>query len=156
MKISFLQIGKTTESYIEKGYQIFEKRIKKYLLFDTITIKNIKASKYTNIEEYKKYEGRLVLSMLESTDTLVLLDERGVQLSSHEFAKFIENHIIKGTKHLVFISGGAYGFSDEIYNRCKERISLSKMTFSHQMVRLFFIEQLYRALTIIKNEPYHH
>jgi len=155
MKITLLFVGKTSFDYLEKGIAEYEKRIKRYLDFEIKVIKDLKPGKNMPANIVKIKEGELILKQIKSTDFLVLLDEKGKQYTSREFAGFIENKIVTGVKHLIFIVGGAYGFSEDVYKRANEKLSLSKMTFSHQPIRLLFAEQLYRAFTIIKREPYH-
>jgi len=156
MKISLLVIGKTDEDYLQKGVGIFMKRIPHYILFEMKIIPDLKNSKSLSEEQQKEKEGELILQQILSSDELFLLDEQGLELSSGDFARFLEKKMGSGIKRLVFVIGGPYGFSIPVYSRSNGKISLSKMTFSHQMVRLIFAEQLYRAFTILKGEPYHH
>jgi len=156
MKIVLLTIGKTREKYVMEGISQFQKRLKHYCFFEIIEIPNIRNAKNLSISELIKKEGKLILKTLQNSDYMLLLDEKGKRSSSIEFSKKLQNWMLSGKKCLVFVVGGSYGFSDEVYKRANEKLSLSKMTFSHQMVRLFFIEQLYRAYTILSNEPYHH
>lgn len=156
MKIKLLLIGKTDESYLKQGIEKYSKRIKHYLSFDFITIPDLKNTRNLSEEQQKQKEGELILNQLNPADFVVLLDEKGKEYSSVDFSKFIEKQMISGLKNLVFIVGGPYGFSKQLYEKSNIKISLSQMTFSHQMVRLIFVEQLYRALSIIKGEPYHH
>ncbi len=156
MKIVLLTIGKTSEKYLIEGFSQFQTRLRHYCSFEIIEIPNIKNAKNLSISELIKKEGKLILKTLQDTDYILLLDEKGKNYLSVEFSKRLQNWMTGGKKCLVFVVGGAYGFSDEVYKRANEKISLSKMTFSHQMVRLFFVEQLYRAYTILRNEPYHH
>ena len=132
------------------------KRLSHYLPFESIEIQDIKNSKNLSEKEQKRQEGASLIKQLQSGDYLVLLDDKGKQFSSVEFARYIEQKSVSIPKRLVFAVGGPYGFSDEIYERANEWISLSRMTFTHQMVRMIFVEQLYRAMTILNNEPYHH
>jgi len=155
MKITLLFVGKTSFDYLEKGIAEYEKRIKRYLDFEIKVIKDLKPGKNMPANIVKFKEGELILKQIKSTDFLFLLDEKGKQYTSREFAGFIENKIVTGIKNLIFIVGGAYGFSEDVYKRANGKLSLSKMTFSHQPIRLLFVEQLYRAFTIIKREPYH-
>ncbi len=155
MKISLFFVGKTSFDYLEKGISEYEKRIKRYVDFEIRTVKDIKTGKNMPAKIVKQKEGEQVLKQLKNSDYLILLDEKGKQFSSREFAKFIDNKTVTGTKRLVFLIGGAFGFSEAVYKRANEKLSLSKMTFSHQPIRLLFTEQLYRAFTIIKGEPYH-
>jgi len=154
VKIELWAIGKTSEKYLEEGIGIFEKRLKNYLPFTWIVLPDVKL-KTTDGALLKKEEGKLILSKLQTDDYLVLLDENGKQLTSMELAQWTERRLASSGRRLVFLVGGAFGFAPEVYARAQEQLSLSKMTFSHQMVRLFFIEQLYRAMTILRNEPYH-
>ena len=156
MKISLLVIGKTDEAYLQKGLEIFLKRIPHYILFEMKVIPDIKNSKNLSEEQQKEREGELILQQILSSDELFLLDEQGIEASSVDFARFLEKKMLSGIKRLVFVIGGPYGFSGNVYSRANGKISLSKMTFPHQMVRLIFAEQLYRAFTILKGEPYHH
>jgi len=156
MKIFLLVIGKTDETYLQKGIDIFLKRIPHYISFEMKVIPDLKNSKNLSEELQKEKEGELIIQQLAPSDELILLDENGTETSSVEFARFLEKRMISGIKRLVFVIGGPYGFSATIYSRANGKLSLSKMTFSHQMVRLIFTEQLYRAMTILKGEPYHH
>ena len=154
MKIEFCVVGKTNVTHLIEGFQVYEKRLKHYVSFDYIVLPDIKQPP-PQVEALKQKEGDLILNRLQKDDFLVLLDEKGRQLSSVQFAQFIENKQLNRTKKLVFQVGGAFGFSEAVYQRANYQLSLSAMTFSHQMIRLFFIEQLYRAFTIIKGEKYH-
>ena len=156
MKITLLAIGKTEESYLKEGISIFENRLHHYLPFESIIIPALKNAKNLSTHQQKIKEGELILKNIVSTDRLVVLDELGKQHTSVEFANYIQKNTLMATKNLMFVVGGPFGFSNEVYKRANDKISLSKMTFSHQMVRLFFVEQLYRAMTIIKGEQYHH
>lgn len=157
MKITLLQIGKTEESYLQEGIGIYETRLKRYTTFQTITLPASKLSgSQKNTDVIKKKEGEELLSRLQPSDHLILLDERGKKYSSKEFAEFIQLEAERATRHLVFAVGGAYGFSKDVYERAHGMLSLSSFTFPHQLVRLIFMEQLYRAHTILKKEPYHH
>ncbi len=156
MKICLLAIGKTDEAYLQTGIELFLKRIPHYIPFEMKVIPDIKNSKNLSQEQQKEKEGELILLQINTTDELFLLDEHGIEVSSTEFARFLEKKMLSGIKRMVFAIGGPYGFSENVYARATGKLSLSKMTFSHQMVRLIFAEQLYRALTILKGEPYHH
>lgn len=156
LKIILVQVGKTSESYIRESVQLYEKRLKNYIVFETVTIPELKGTSAMTREQQKNAEGKLILDACPESSYFVLLDERGEEFTSPEFAGFVQKQILKGLKNLVFVIGGPYGFSDAVYNKANYKIALSKMTFSHQMVRLFFTEQLYRAFSILKNEPYHH
>lgn len=155
MKIEFLLVGKTTSKIFVEGMDDYVKRINHYLSFSCVIIPELKNTKKLTEAQQKTAEGELILKKIASDDYLVLLDEHGKELRSIEFATWMEKKQ-HNTRKLVFVVGGPYGFSDEVYQRCNEKISLSKMTFSHQMIRLIFTEQVYRACTIIKGEPYHH
>ncbi len=156
MKIKLISIGKTDEKPLGLLIEKYINRLKRYIKFEFVIIPDLKNSKNLSLEQQKQKEGDLLLKNLQSSDTVVLLDENGKEHSSVLFSKFLAKKMLSGTKNLVFIIGGPYGFSDALYKRATQKVSLSKMTFSHQMVRLFFVEQLYRAFTILKNEPYHH
>ncbi len=155
MKLSLFFVGKTSFKYLEPGITDYENRIKRYIDFEIKVIKNLKTGKKMPVNIVKIKEGENILKQIKPDDFLILLDEKGKEYTSREFAKFINNKILTGVKNLVFVIGGAYGFSDDVYNRADGKLSLSKMTFSHQPIRLLFAEQLYRAFTIIKGEPYH-
>ena len=156
MKIVLLTIGKTSEKYLIEGIAQYQNRLKHYIQFEMIEILNIKnAQNFSNAELMKK-EGELILKQLQRSDHLVILDDKGKDFTSPKFSEKLQNWMLSGKKRLVFVVGGAYGFSEQVYARGNEKLSLSKMTFSHQMVRLFFIEQIYRGYTILNNEPYHH
>jgi len=156
MKIKLVVVGKTDDKYIAEGIKKYFNRLKHYITFEYSELPDIKNSKNLSQEQQKKLEGEMLLKQLQAGDFVVLLDEKGKTFTSREFASYIEKKMISGTKRVVFIVGGPYGFSDEIYAKANDKISLSKMTFSHQLVRLIFFEQIYRAMTIIRNEPYHH
>lgn len=156
MKIEFWFIGKTSFSYLQEGIDLYFKRLQHYIKFDIVVIPDIKNAKNLTQDQLKTKEGALLLKKLTKSDLLVLLDENGKSYDSVAFAQYIDKTRQQSQKRLIFVVGGAYGFSKEVLNRANNKISLSKMTFSHQMVRLFFVEQLYRAMTILKGEPYHH
>ncbi len=156
MKIVLFVVGKTTQEYLVEGIAKYQKRLQHYTQFEIFEISNIKNVKNLSNLELMKKEGRLILKQLQPSDYLVLLDDKGKDFTSIKFANKLQAWMLNGKKRLVFVCGGAYGFSDELYQRQNEKLSLSKMTFSHQMVRLFFVEQVYRAYTILNNEPYHH
>jgi 23S rRNA (pseudouridine1915-N3)-methyltransferase len=156
MKITLLLNGKTEDDYLVKGFTLYEQRLKHYISFETIVIPSLKNTKALSIEQQKQKEGELILKHIQSPDKLILLDENGKEYISVNFSGFIQQQMNSGIKNVVFVVGGPYGFAEDVYKRANAKISLSKMTFSHQMVRLFFVEQLYRAMTILKNEPYHH
>lgn len=156
MKVELWLLGNTSFDYIKEGVQIYEKRLKHYLSFNMSVIPDLKNRKKRSEEEIKQKEGEAILKKLQKDDWLILLDERGKQFSSLEFATYMEQLLQRSSKRIIFLIGGAYGFSKAVYNRANAKISLSKMTFSHQMVRLFVIEQIYRAMAILNNLPYHH
>lgn len=156
MQITLIAIGKTDRSELEQLIALYEKRLKHYIKFEFMVLPDIKNSKNLSEAQQKEKEGELILAQLQPTDTLVLLDENGKQYTSLDFAQFLQKKMNSGLKNLVLAIGGPYGFSDAVYAKCNGKISLSKMTFSHQMVRLFLVEQLYRGFTILRNEPYHH
>jgi 23S rRNA (pseudouridine1915-N3)-methyltransferase len=156
MKITLILTGKTEENYLVKGIEQYEMRLKHYITFETTVIPALKQTQALSIDQQKQKEGELILKHLHSSDKLILLDENGKEYSSVEFSGFIQQQMNAGIKNVVFAVGGPYGFSEQLHKRANAKVSLSKMTFSHQMVRLFFTEQLYRAMTILKNEPYHH
>ncbi len=156
MKIDFLVVGKTAQSGFAAGITEYCNRIKRYIPFDMIVIPELKNTKNLSIEQQKEREGELILKSLREGDIIVLLDEHGKEFSSMQFAEYIEKKMHTTPRRLVFVVGGPYGFAQSVYTAAHEKISLSKMTFSHQMIRLIFTEQLYRAFTILNNEPYHH
>ena len=156
MKVTLILNGKTEDDFIQKGYSVFEQRLKHYLPFETVVIPALKNTKALSTEQQKQKEGELVMKYLQPSDRLILLDENGKEFTSVGFSAYIQQQMNSGIKNCVMVVGGPYGFSEELYKQNTKKIALSKMTFSHQMVRLFFIEQLYRAMTILKNEPYHH
>lgn len=156
MQITLIAIGKTDRIELEQLIAVYEKRLKHYVKFELVALPDIKNSKNLSEAQQKEKEGELILAQLQPTDTLILLDENGKQYSSMDFAQFLQKKMNSGIKNLVLAIGGPYGFSDAVHSKCNGKISLSKMTFSHQMVRLFLVEQLYRGFTILRNEPYHH
>lgn len=156
MNITLYAIGKTDSSDLERLINLYTNRLKHYIKFDLEVIPDIKNVKNLSEAQQKSKEAEAILKKLNPTDHVVLLDENGKQFSSIEFSKHLQKIMNAGTKRLVFIIGGPYGFSEELYKKARGKISLSKMTFSHQMVRLFVVEQIYRGFTILKNEPYHH
>lgn len=155
MKTELILVGKTVNKHFVAGIKDYTERICHYMPFSITTIPELKNTKSLSEEQQKEREGELILKLVQPSDTMVLLDEHGEELRSTEFAKWIEKKQ-QTARRLIFVIGGPYGFSQAIYNRANDKLSLSKMTFSHQMVRLIFTEQLYRACTIIKGEPYHH
>lgn len=156
MTIKLIAIGRTDSSELQSLIDVYTKRLGFYINFELEVIPDLKKTKNLSEAQQKQKEGELVLNKLDASELLVLLDEKGKSFSSVGFSEYLQKHMNSGIKQLVFLIGGPYGFSDEIYSRARGTISLSKMTFSHQMVRLFMVEQLYRAFTILKNEPYHH
>lgn len=156
MKITLLVIGKTDAKYFVDAIAEYQKRLVHYIPFDLEVIPDIKNVKNLSEEQQKAKEGELILKSLQAGDYLVLLDDKGKEYTSVKFAEYIEKKMHAVPKRLIFVVGGPYGFSDEVYSRANEKLTLSRMTFSHQMVRLIFVEQLYRAMTILNNEPYHH
>ena len=154
MKVELWAIGKTSEKYLDAGIEIFERRIRHYVPFGFTVLPDVKG-KFADGEQLKKKEGEMLLARLTPDDWLVLLDEHGQEHTSVGLAQWLERRLAGSGRRLVFVVGGAFGFSAEVYARANEQLALSKLTFSHQMVRLFFLEQLYRAMTILRNEPYH-
>ena len=155
MKIEFRSIGKTSFPYLTEGISIYEKRLKHYISYTSIIIPDIKNAKNLSPAQLKEKEGIALLNKVESGDFIIILDERGKSYTSEKFSKFLEKQLQMSHKRIIFIVGGAFGFSDAVYRRANSKLALSVMTFSHQMIRLFFTEQIYRACTIIKGEPYH-
>ena len=156
MRISLIQVGGTVDKYLKSGVEEYLKRLTHYTKFSIVEISDLKNASKMSRDELKKKEGAEILKKLASEDQVILLDEAGKLYTSEEFAGFIQGKMNQSTRSLVFVIGGAFGFSDEIYSRANSKLSLSKMTFSHRMIRLLFTEQLYRAFTILRNEPYHH
>ena len=156
MTIKLLAIGKTDNKALQSLIDDYQKRLSFYIKFEFEIIPDLKKVKNLSEDQQKQKEGELIFGKLKPTDILILLDENGKQLDSIAFSSYLQKHMNSGIKQLVFIIGGPYGFSKDVYAKAQGKISLSKMTFSHQMVRLFVIEQLYRGFTILKNEPYHH
>lgn len=156
MTIKLLAIGKTDSKELQAMIATYENRLRHYIKFELEIIPDIENSKNLSENRQKEKEGKQILKKLTATDVLILLDEKGKQYSSVIFSEYLQKKMNSGIKQLVFVIGGPYGFSEEVYQKAQGKISLSSMTFSHQMVRLFFVEQLYRAFTILKNEPYHH
>ncbi len=155
MKITLLVVGKTTDSHLQALINDYEKRLTHYLPFTLQVIPELKNAKNLRQEQQKQAEGELILKQVDNSTMLVLLDEHGKEFRSIDFAQYLQKLQTAG-RNVTFVVGGPYGFSDEVYKRAEGKISLSQMTFSHQMIRLIFIEQLYRAMTILKGEPYHH
>ena len=156
MKITLLTVGKTDKDWVKQGIDIYASRMKHYFPFSIVEIPELKNVSSLSQDQIKTKEGELILKNVKPTDDMILLDERGREFSSMEFAKALQDKISYTGKDIVFVIGGAYGFSEAVRQRSNLKISLSRMTFSHQMVRAIFVEQLYRAFTIMKGEPYHH
>lgn len=156
MKIKLITIGKTDEAYLLEGIEKYMKRLKHYISINYIILPDVKLGSKPNPEKIKEEEGKLILQKVDDSDVVILLDEGGKSFTSEKFAYYLQKKMNNVSSNLVFVIGGPFGFSQEIYNRAQEKLSLSAMTFSHQMVRLFFAEQLYRSFTIIKGEKYHH
>lgn len=155
MKITLLVVGKTDEEYLNKGVAIYAARLSHYIRFSITEIQPPRNFRQLSPQLLKEAEGKLLLKYFEDSDHVVLLDENGKLPTSVEFSGLLQKFMNAGTRHLMFVVGGAFGFSDEVYLAANSKLSLSPMTFSHQMIRLFFTEQLYRAFTILRNEPYH-
>ena len=155
MKITLLVVGKTTDAHIDSLIHEYQKRLTHYLPFSIQVLPELKNTKSMTAEQQKQAEGELILRVVTPANDLVLLDEHGKEFRSIEFADYLQKKM-SSSRDLVFVVGGPYGFSEAVYQRANSKISLSKMTFSHQMVRLFFVEQIYRAMTILRGEPYHH
>ena len=156
MKIKLIVVGKTNATYLLGGEKEYENRLKHYTKFEEIIITDIKQTGKWSESELKKKEGQLILAKIENSDHVILLDDKGKSFSSLQFSEFLQQKLNSSLKSLVFVIGGSYGFSDEVYLRANSKFSLSKMTFSHQMVRLIFKEQLYRGFSILRGEKYHH
>lgn len=156
MKCVWVLVGKTTEKYLIESVSLYTERISHYITFETIVIPELKNIRNVAREQQKEREGVAILQLLLPSDEVILLDEKGKTYTSESFAEWIEKKMINSVKRLVFVVGGPYGFSDAVYARANHKLSLSHMTFSHQLIRLLFIEQFYRAMTILKGESYHH
>lgn len=156
MQIKLLAIGKTDNKQLQTLIDDYQKRLGHYIKFSFDIIPDIKNVKNLSEKQQKQKEGELILNKVSNSDVLILLDENGKQLDSIGFSSYLQKHMNSGIKQLIFVIGGPYGFSEDVYKKAQGKLSLSKMTFSHQMVRLFIIEQLYRGFTILRNEPYHH
>lgn len=156
MKINFVQTGKTTEQHVAEGVAMYEARIKRFISFEIVTIPALKNIRSLGAEDVKKREGVQLLAWLPSDSFVILLDEKGKEFSTVEFASFMRRSISNLRKNIVFVSGGAWGFSPEVYDRADMKLSLSRLTFPHQLVRLLFTEQLYRVFSLIEGNPYHH
>ena len=156
MNIRLLLVGKTEESYLKQGIQIYSDRLSHYCKFSIVEIPELKNAKALSREQIKEKEGELILKNITPADELILLDERGKMYTSVEWARQMEKKFLYSSRDITFVIGGSYGFGNAVYERADDKISLSKMTFSHQLCRVIFLEQLYRMFTIIKGEPYHH
>ena len=156
MKITLLTVGKTDKDWVRQGMEIYVSRLKHYIPFSVVEIPELKNVSALTKDQIKAREGELILKNIKPTDDMIILDERGKEYSSTELAKVIQDKISYTGKDMVYVIGGAYGFSEDVYQRANSKISLSRMTFSHQMVRAIFVEQIYRAFTIMRGEPYHH
>ena len=156
MKIELAVIGKTSIGYLKQGIDEYIKRLKHYVPFEIKYIDDIKNTKNISEDQQKQTEGAKILSLLDKSDFVVLLDEHGKEYTSMQYSSYLQKRMLSGVKKVVFVIGGPYGFSQEVYDRANDKISFSKMTFNHEMIRLIFTEQLYRAYTIINHEPYHH
>lgn len=156
MKIELAVIGKTSIGYLKQGIDEYIKRLKHYVPFEIKYIDDIKNTKNISEDQQKRTEGAKILSLLDKSDFVVLLDEHGKEYTSIQYSSYIQKRMLSGAKKVVFVIGGPYGFSQEVYDRANDKITFSKMTFNHEMIRLIFTEQLYRAYTIINHEPYHH
>jgi len=156
MKIILLTVGKTTNAHLIKLQEEYQNRLKFYITFELIVIPELKNTKNLSVSEQMEKEADLILKQIEVNDKVVLLDEKGKQFTSVAFSDYMSKKLMASHKRMIFVVGGPYGFSNRVYERANNKISLSSMTFSHQMIRLIFVEQLYRAMTIMKGEPYHH
>lgn len=156
MEITLLAVGKTNITWIKHGIEEYAGRLKRYVKFSMTYVADVKNTRNLPPKQQKDQEGQQILNELHDSDFIVLLDEHGKELSSMEFASWMEKSMASGRKRIVFVVGGPYGFSEAVYAKANAKISLSRMTFNHEMVRLFFTEQIYRAMTILKGEPYHH
>lgn len=156
MKITLAVIGKTEVGFVRQGIEEYVKRLQHYVQFNIQHISDVKSTRNMSEAQQKVAEGKQLLAALDSSDHVVLLDEHGTERTSVDFSQWLQRRMASGSKRLVFVVGGPYGFSAEVYERANEKISLSKMTFPHELVRLVFVEQLYRAFTILRHEPYHH
>ena len=156
MKITLAVIGKTEAGFVRQGIEEYVKRLQHYVAFNIQYIGDVKSTRNMSEAQQKTAEGKALLASLDNSDHVVLLDEHGVERTSIDYSQWLQRRMASGSKRLVFVVGGPYGFSPEVYDRANEKISLSKMTFPHELVRLIFVEQLYRAFTILRNEPYHH
>lgn len=156
MKLAVIAVGPTSTPFVREGISVYLNRLRRYLDVELIELPDIKSSRSMTSEAQKTAEGEMILSRIKGGDTMVLLDEHGRQFTSVEYSRELQKRMASGIKRLVMVIGGPYGFSDEVRQKASGMVSLSKMTFTHEMVRLFFIEQVYRAMTILRGEPYHH
>ncbi|MEX1191892.1 MAG: 23S rRNA (pseudouridine(1915)-N(3))-methyltransferase RlmH [Brumimicrobium sp.] len=156
MVIKLIYVGKTGKTFLIEGEKEYTKRLKRYIKFDVIEIPDVKNAKKLTIQEVKSKEKEAILPKIKESERVFLLDEKGKEFTSVGFSKFLQKQFNSGGQGITFVIGGPYGFSEELYQRANGKVSLSQLTFSHQMVRMFFIEQLYRSMTILKGEPYHH
>ncbi|MDE7413738.1 MAG: 23S rRNA (pseudouridine(1915)-N(3))-methyltransferase RlmH [Muribaculaceae bacterium] len=156
MEIELLTVGKTTIGFVKEGIDEYCKRLRHYIGYSIQSLPDVKKSASLNAERQKEAEGEMILSKIQPCDFVVLLDERGKEFGSMEFSAYLEKQMVAGRKKVIFVVGGPYGFSRAVYERADGKVSLSRMTFNHEMVRLFFTEQVYRAMTILRGEPYHH
>jgi 23S rRNA (pseudouridine1915-N3)-methyltransferase len=156
MKITFLTVGKTEDAYLKEGIEKYTKRLKHYTKLDLVDLPELKNTKALTEQQQKAKEAEAILKKITPLDHVILLDDKGMEFTSKQFAAYIDKKSVSSTSSLVFVVGGPYGFDQSVYDRANDKLSLSRMTFSHQMIRLFFVEQLYRAYSILKGEPYHH
>lgn len=156
MNIQLYAIGKTDDQALLSLINVYQTRLKHYVNFSFEVIPDLKNTKNLSTDQQRQKEGQQIIARLETSDFVILLDEQGREFNSLKFSKYLQKRMNTGLKRLVFVVGGPYGFSQDVYTKSHSKIALSQMTFSHQMVRLFFLEQLYRAFTILRNEPYHH
>ena len=156
MKIKLITVGKTSTPYITEGINVYVKRLERYVPFEMIQLPDIKNARSITEDVQKQKEGEQILAAIGNGNWVILLDERGKEFTSRQFAEYIDKKMVNLRTDIIFVVGGPYGFSDAVYRRADDKISFSKMTFSHEMIRLFFTEQLYRAFTILRGEPYHH
>lgn len=156
MKITFITVGKTEDAYLKEGIEKYIKRLKHYTKLELFDLPELKNTKALTEDQQKTKEAEMILKKVTPQDHLILLDEGGVEYTSVQFANYINKRSVSSSANIIFVVGGPYGFHESVYQRANDKLSLSRMTFSHQMVRLFFVEQLYRAYTIMKGEPYHH
>jgi 23S rRNA (pseudouridine1915-N3)-methyltransferase len=156
MKIILLTVGKTINNNLITLQEDYQSRLKFYVPFETVTVPELKNTKNLSVNEQLEKEADLILKQIDPTDDVILLDDKGKQFTSVGFSEFLSKKMLSSVKLTVFVVGGPYGFSERVYNRANGKVSLSAMTFSHQMIRLIFVEQVYRAMTILKGEPYHH